>query len=262
MPASYTHYSFGEEVYKRLPENLIEVIDKCKDAYYIGLNGPDILFYYKPLTKNPIKAYGHEIHEEIAESFFQGAKNYIFKNKDDICLSYILGFLCHFALDSTCHPYIGEAQKASGFSHGFIEAELEGAMMERNGVSPQRQNAGAHINANKEVAKHICNLYQGLEEVHIYKCLKSVRFYNSLLTCENEVKRKFIKGVLKKIKGGDSFSDMIINLHPDPKAKDIINNLVNLYEKALEEAIQLISAYYTTIITDSKINKGFNKNFL
>lgn len=262
MPASYTHYSFGEEVYKRLSGDLKEVINKCKDAYYIGLNGPDILFYYKPLTKNAVKEYGHQLHKEIAAKFFERAKTYIAKNQDEVCLSYILGFLCHFTLDSICHSYIGQAQKASGLSHGFIEAELERAMMERNKVNPQRQNAGEHIKPNKEVAKHICNLYEGIDEGHIYKSLKAVRFYNSILTCENEVKRKFIKGVLKKIKGGDSFSDMIINLHPDPKAKDIINNLVNLYENALEEAIQLMSSYYTSIKTDSKIDQRFNKNFL
>ncbi|MDF2951137.1 MAG: hypothetical protein K0S18_720, partial [Anaerocolumna sp.] len=50
MPSAYTHFKFGMEVIKLLPMELQNIILKNKDLYEIGLQGPDILFFYKPLS--------------------------------------------------------------------------------------------------------------------------------------------------------------------------------------------------------------------
>ena len=39
--------------------------------------------------------------------------------------AYLLGFICHFALDSRCHGYINEMVKETGVSHLEIEEEFE-----------------------------------------------------------------------------------------------------------------------------------------
>ena len=54
MPSTYAHYLFGKEVYKNLGDNIKNMINQNKELYLIGLHGPDILFYYKPLQNNSI----------------------------------------------------------------------------------------------------------------------------------------------------------------------------------------------------------------
>lgn len=262
MPASYSHYSFGQTVLEKLPQNIKDTIIPNKESYYIGLNGPDILFYYKPLFKNEIKSYGHSLHSEKAYGFLEKSKRHIIKSQDKISLSYILGFVCHFVLDSTCHPFIAEAVEKNNVSHATIEAELDGALMRKNNLNPQRHNAGAHITADRTIADHVSKFYEGVTGEDIYKCLKSVRFYNQLLLCENNIKRTFIKVILRLIKGGASFSDMIIDINPKEICKDINESLIKLYEGAIDEAVHRIEEYYNAIISDDHLDEFFNRNFL
>ena len=49
MPSTYAHQHFGNLVFDKLPEKLQEEIAPYRGLYNIGLQGPDIFFYYKPL---------------------------------------------------------------------------------------------------------------------------------------------------------------------------------------------------------------------
>lgn len=46
MPAGYTHYCFGKDVYKHLDEqNIKDLLLRNENCFLIGLHGPDIFFY-------------------------------------------------------------------------------------------------------------------------------------------------------------------------------------------------------------------------
>ena len=97
MPGFTTHYLFGVKAYNDLPNNYLKhVISKYRWLYQIGLN-------------------------EIAAISS--------KQQREQAISYMAGFLCHYAADSICHPYVyGRIQyetdgKGSRF-HG-LHAELE-----------------------------------------------------------------------------------------------------------------------------------------
>ena len=53
MPATYAHFRFGREVLRRLSPETREAITPRIQLYHIGLHGPDIFFYYHPLSKKP-----------------------------------------------------------------------------------------------------------------------------------------------------------------------------------------------------------------
>ena len=126
MPSTYAHYLFGKEVYKNLGDNIKNMINQNKELYLIGLHGPDILFYYKPLQSNSINKFGYGMHEKIASVFFEKSNHIIANSKDsDGQKAYILGFICHYMLDSECHKYIGEKMASSGVSHAEIEVEFD-----------------------------------------------------------------------------------------------------------------------------------------
>ena len=54
MPTTYTHYRFGMDVLSQLPDSLKKEIEKNLSLYHIGLHGPDILFYYKALSRETL----------------------------------------------------------------------------------------------------------------------------------------------------------------------------------------------------------------
>lgn len=105
MPSTYAHRRFGADVLERLPAELQEKIAPYRELYDIGLHGPDLLFYYHAAKSTPVSALGNAMHEQPGAVFFERARGVVNKAKNrDAALAYALGFLCHFALDSTCHP--------------------------------------------------------------------------------------------------------------------------------------------------------------
>lgn len=103
MPTTYTHYAYGQDVFKKLPEQIQKSIEPYMDYYNIGVHGPDILFYYHSYHKNSVNQYGIKVHHEPAREFFKRAFKVfqVQKNKRAAC-AYLAGFMTHFILDSTC----------------------------------------------------------------------------------------------------------------------------------------------------------------
>ena len=98
MPAGYTHYCFGKDVYKHLDDqNIKDLLLRNENCFLIGLHGPDIFFYER---WNKI---ARKMHQDKANTFFEKAQDII---QSEAQLAYILGFICHYLLDSQMHPYI------------------------------------------------------------------------------------------------------------------------------------------------------------
>ena len=102
MPAVYAHRRFGEKVLAACQNDEARTaIETYQDLFNIGLQGPDILFYYDPLRQNPYKAAGDALHDAPAAPFFEaGAAHVNGRPEGQALLSYLLGFLCHFACAS------------------------------------------------------------------------------------------------------------------------------------------------------------------
>lgn len=113
MPTTYAHYSFGQEVKKHLKEDTRRIISDNEALYNIGLHGPDILFYYRPIGFNRINQTGVALHNTPGEEFIIHGMNEIKKQSENkAAIAYLFGFICHYMLDSECHPYINESNEA------------------------------------------------------------------------------------------------------------------------------------------------------
>lgn len=123
MPTTYAHDLFGKEVYKRLPSDMKALIRRHGDLYRIGLHGPDILFYYM-VSKNPVTQFGIEMHHEKARAFFEEGMRQVRRNDDEALFAYLLGFGCHYILDSACHPYVNKMAAEGVIPHIVLEKEF------------------------------------------------------------------------------------------------------------------------------------------
>ena len=94
MPSTYAHYRLGQQVRRKLEGNERKIIEKYPQLYLIGLHGPDILFYYKPLRPNPVNQIGYDLHGHSGKEFFERAKNIINSQKEkEPFLAYTYGVL-------------------------------------------------------------------------------------------------------------------------------------------------------------------------
>lgn len=111
MPGMKTHNIFGLRAASLMPADLKKRIARHPVAYAIGLQGPDLFFY----SFSPYLCYsrnaGEVMHSNRVMDFFDAlmtAREEVLNSDEgrSIADAYICGFMGHYTLDSTCHPYI------------------------------------------------------------------------------------------------------------------------------------------------------------
>lgn len=141
MPAFVSHYRFASEVFTHACPEISQSISAAPAAFYLGAQGPDILFYHHSIFSSPISAAGHAMHQSrIARSFAAFIREASRLNTP-AAKSYLLGLCCHYALDSTVHPFIQYISnqvlnplyptKSPDALHNLCENELDRMMIER-----------------------------------------------------------------------------------------------------------------------------------
>lgn len=262
MPTTYAHYRFGKDVYKRLPDPAKETIDAFRGLYDIGLHGPDLLFYYRALTKNPINQRGFAMHERPGREFFQAAAPVVNAMTDSApAMAYLYGFLCHFALDSSCHPYVEQMVRETGISHSAIEAELDRYFMEKDGYDPLSHYPTGHLISCPFHARVIARFFPGIGAREIEKCIRSIRFYCSLLVVPGRIRRGLTYGVMKLGGCPQSIRDMIIRYQKIPDCIPICFRLEELYQDAVVNAAEFIQNFQEYTNGVSVLDKRLEHTF-
>lgn len=141
MPGFTTHYLFGVQTYQRMePDELRSIIRKNHRAFSLGLQGPDIFFYYLPsyfLHKENIGALAHDNETgAFIVQLIQSRKQFWgSRRKRDIADAYLCGFIGHYTLDCVMHPYVyaftnydpeNKKRNVDYFGqHAYFETELD-----------------------------------------------------------------------------------------------------------------------------------------
>lgn len=259
MPASYTHQQFGNHVLNKLDDEQVKKIIKNNLNFYnIGLQGPDILFFYQPLKKNPVNTLGNQLHRDIARDFFENALTYLKENKDERSLAYILGFINHYILDSECHSYVDKTMVNKDIGHFEIERDLDQRFMLIN-HEDFNYSTPAHYQIDIETAKIIAPFFD-LTPATILTSLKSFKRFNQLFACKSKFKRNVILSSMKLAKA-KSYAGMVMTAAPEERIKENIDMLVTLFNQAINIAAKEIIAYYYSYQNDTEISKRFNYNY-
>ncbi len=177
MPAIITHDFFGRDVYDRLFQFIGGSKDEA-DAFLMGNQGPDPLFYMVAVPRLlPWRKLGNIMHEQKPDELllaFHDAVDRLPAEQQSVGRAYVLGFLCHYLLDSTAHPFIfaqefalcdagepGLTRKDGREVHAVIESELdEMVLTTKTGEDVSTFNPSARIlRGNPNVLVTVSKLY-------------------------------------------------------------------------------------------------------
>ncbi len=262
MPSTYAHYRLGKEVKTALNKKEREIVEEYPELYFIGLHGPDIFFYHKPLFKNEIKRIGHDMHEKAGRDFFAPAAEVIKNHPDSHAyLSYLYGFICHFALDVSCHGYIDEKIASSGISHTEIESEFDRMLMVKDGYDPVSHITTGHIMPSMENAEVIQSFFDGACSADIFDTLKGMVACLDLLVAPSKGKRMLINTVLKLTGNYRELHGLIINYTANVECADSTEELFHRYEEAKKLAVSLIQEYDSFLVGEKDLNSVYCCNF-
>ena len=262
MPATYAHRRFGAEIFERLPENLKNIVAKEREVFDIGLHGPDIFFYYKVLSKNDVNRHGNEMHDEPGSAFFGPAREVYLKAENrDAALSYLLGFLAHYALDSACHPYIENKIRVSGITHAEIESELERFFLEMDGKDALSAVTYDHIHATDGNAAKIAPFFPRFTAEQVKKTLSSFRYYCEWLRTPHQPKRGFVRFVLRLSGHYGELKGQVMAKKPIEGCRDSNERLFKLYKKAADHYFVLAGAYLSYLEKGGELSPLFDPTF-
>lgn len=244
MPSTYAHYCFGKAVYKQLPKEIQKEIKAYGPLYMAGLHGPDILFYYKPLWANAVNQIGFGMHDRPAAEFFEQAWK---KGKELPAnrggFAYLYGFICHFALDHSCHGYIEEKIQKSGVTHAEIEVEFDRMLLKKHGHNPITSHLTNYIPTDETCAGVIAEFFPEVTKQEVQQALKGMKHYNNLLVAPGRMKRALVYALLAVTGNYKEMHGLIVNYKPNPKCEDSNWKLSRLYQDAIPLAVQLICEY-------------------
>lgn len=261
MPATYAHYAFGKKVYEKLPKEEKQVISKGKDAYLLGLHGPDLLFYYYPFGKNRINQQGSQMHKKIAADFFDKGRTNYRQERDQVLRAYLYGFLCHFILDSECHPYINYYIEEKKLGHLEIETEFDRYLMVKNGLRPLEDIPVRHLISRKHTREQISSMFDRVSPRQIGLCICMFRRIITFFVCRTSLKRGILK-MLSRITGQDkNIGGLIMDgrVHPECRESDCF--LDKRLEHSVQIAVDEIEKYSRVLESGGLLSERLYRNY-
>ncbi|MCD8365711.1 MAG: zinc dependent phospholipase C family protein [Clostridiales bacterium] len=243
MPSTYAHLYFGRRAYPLLPEGVARAVDNNRQLYDIGLHGPDILFYYRPLKNHPVNQRGYAMHSRPGREFFFSARNiYIAAEDKEAALAYLAGFLCHYTLDSTCHGYVEKKLTVSPLAHTDIENEFDRFLLQKEGRDIFQTDVTAHIVPSAENAAVIAAFFPEVSAAQVQTALKSMKFYCGMI-CGGGFRGRVAKAVLRIGRCSEEMCHVVVAENQLPESEDSNLRLEKLLEQALKDYAGRIRGY-------------------
>lgn len=294
MAGTITHVFFEEDVFKKLDNQTKKNLEKYKENLKTYAQGHDIMFFSFNFTGQ--KKIGNFLHKNKTKDFFINMINYIVNNNlqnNFELISFLYGYICHYSLDLTVHPYITykcgifNKKKKDTYKynskHSNMESYIDAYMVkERMSIDPNKFKIHKfcfNTKMSKELSKMIDYIY-----INTYK-FKNFSFYYKqgifnmkilyrILRYDPFKIKKKIYNIIDKLlpKKLNKLSPIsyayelnndkyYLNLDhkkwQHPRYKDEVYNLsfLELYNNALDLAVDTINKVNNILYNNDDINK-------
>lgn len=286
MPNLVTHALFCEDVMKSLND---PILNRHRMFMITGSQGPDFLFFYRTTpTKlwmpNKVRHYGNKFHEENVNAFYSSALESIRHEKNKSIqremIAYMCGHLCHWAMDSTFHPYVYyrtgnySSNQNSAFLHHRFESLLDAAMLKfKKDTTITDYDPGVEcMSASLPIARAIARIYiPAIETIYqdqiepnaIVEALKDWRTMQKVFRDPKNHKKGFLQPIEKAVGLEHALSgfsipnvcednvDICNLLHrqwKNPASLEVSNqSLFDLYDEAQQKATTVIPYFLDAI---------------
>lgn len=299
MPNIISHYLMAEGVRQRISPALQTVITNHHEAFILGTLGPDFLYYYRPfpwhntIEAEYIHALGDKMHDEKINEWFSALFKKAKEDSQEGVISYICGFLCHFAMDATSHPYVFyQTQNPNDmndlYEHRFMESRIDGLLLQvlqKSGQIDSRFKPYQLVHFQDEQAKLLQDIYQPLvSEVYqidlsdkiFSTALKDCYHLQRLLNDPHRLKEKLTTWLEKRYQVQSEARSIIIPYRHYYDEHDLLNlnhqvwkhpvtgeestdSFIDLFFQSIDEGSDLINQFERYLNDDETLHKVIQK---
>ena len=181
MPGFVTHYLFGAQTCRQLSDrSLRQEILLNHAAFSLGLQGPDVFFYYLPSDRLYPENPGNLAHDRRTGAFFANLLQARDRYQSDpprlaIADAYLMGFIGHYTLDTHAHPFVyaftdydpqNPPEAGPYFAlHGGLETDLDIVLLRARKDIPSSRFPMNHTIAlrplqRQVIAELLCHAYR------------------------------------------------------------------------------------------------------
>ena len=260
MPAQYAHYRFGVAMLSTMPGDICRTIKRSRQLFDVGLHGPDIFFYYNPLWKTKLSGFGNCIHRQSGKEFFgRACRNFRLEPSQD-AQAYLYGLLCHYALDSICHPFVLEQVNSGVAEHIEMEIEFDRFLLDMDGKHPpENQDLSAHMHLKHKECAVAARFYPGITGKEIETSLRNMAFATKAFAIGSNVGRALLKNCLGI--AGNAYRSFVMSQQPNPRCSSLNKPLLELYQKAEERFPDLLMQLSAHLTYNAPLGADFSANF-
>lgn len=261
MPATYAHMYFGRRVFERMKDSDRATAESSRVLFDTGLSGPDILFFYKPYKKTEIRDLGSRMHFSSSLPFFEETAERIRQSSDqEAAKAYVYGFICHFALDSSCHHFVTESMEATGLSHSRIETEFDKSLMKEDGADPFACDVTAAMGDGTE-GTDTEGLILGIKPEEAGAAIRSMRRFCRLFRVKNKALRAIMFFLLKPLGIYGTHRGLYVDDLEWPECRESTEGLRKRMEGAVDLALELIDSYNGYFENGTPLDTRFDRDF-
>lgn len=245
MPATYAHYRFGAQMLSRMPADLGRTAKRHRRLFDVGLHGPDLFFYYHPAFQTSTGKLGSKFHRQTGREFFSRVCRSLRLEPSEAGQAYLYGALCHYTLDTLCHPLVEKASLEGVASHTRLETEFDRFLLELDGKT-FREPMTKHLQLTNPECRLVARFYPGAEAAHIREGLNGmVRIRKALEMPDGKLRDMVIKAISL---GSETFRDMVVTTQSEPVCREWNRLLFERYQqagKAFPDMLLKLSAHLT-----------------
>lgn len=260
MPSTYAHYRMGVALLPTFPADIRRTIQRFRRLFDVGLHGPDIFFHYNPIFPNAVRALGSKFHQQTGREFFMRLCRVARLENSEAAQAYIYGALCHYALDSVCHPFIEEQAAVSHATHSEIETEFDRFLLDLDGKRPpESQNLSPHLRLTPGECETVAKFYPPATPRQIQDSLRNMAGQIKLLATPDGARRKALEKSMALL--GPHVRGQLMTIGPNRKCCQLNQPLLEKYDRAVAEFPELFNQIQAHITYNGILGEEFTKIF-
>ncbi len=254
MPASYAHYRFGKLLLPTLPGDVRQCIQRFRRMYDMGLQGPDLFFYYNPFLKNGTGELASRFHSQSGQEFFANA---VKATDSEAARAYLYGVLAHYCLDSACHPFVNRMDAEGEAPHTALESEFDRYLMALDGIAqPHHYDVTRFMKLTRGECMTAARFYPEITGGMVSRSLWVMKACIRFLRSGNREKRE---ALLKK--AVPSFRDYFIPTEPVKEWNRLDSELLARFNRCLKQYPALLTQLEAYRTQDTALGEDFSPIF-